>query len=368
MTIYFFKFPLEDSLGGAEWHTLKLAEHFRKQGKAVRLITSDHFLSELFQKRGLDWKNMFVGWEPTSKLALLLWPLTYFLAQRKFKTLLRGTPAGEIFFLQSLTEKLLLTPLALRQKIKVIWIEHKVPGRWLKLNPLLPRFRELAQAVSLLTVSNFTKQEFVKLGIPERNIHVIYPGVETDHVATTPPPNFTIGLLSRLAPEKGVKNFLEIIAPALATHKTWKILVAGTGPEKQKIQNFIRSQKLETKIRMLGYVTDLDEYLAKISVLVYPSLALESFGLAVAEALSRGIPVVASKLGALPEIIEHQKTGFLVESNQPEQWRQFLELLENQDAYQTMSHNTMQNRKKFSDTQMFAALEGLMGYVSAPAI
>lgn len=360
MTIYFFKFPLEDSLGGAEWHTLKLAEYFRKQGKAVKLITSDRSLSGLFQKRGLDWENMFVGWEPTSKLALLLWPLTYFLAQRKFKTLLRGIPAGSIFFLQSLTEKLLLTPLALRQKIKVIWIEHKVPGRWLKLNPLLPGFHQLAQAVSLLTVSDFAKQEFVKLGIPERNIQVIYPGVETNHVATTPPPNFTIGLLSRLAPEKGVKNFLEIIAPVLAAHKTWKILVAGTGPEKQKIQNFIRSQKLEAQIRMLGYVTDLDEYFAKISVLVYPSRAAESFGLAVAEALSRGIPVVASKLGALPEIIEHQKTGFLVEPARPEEWIVYLQNLTDQALYKRISSQAIVASERFSEEQMFERFKVLI--------
>lgn len=361
MTVCFFKFPLVDTIGGAEFHTLKLAQFFQKQNHRVKLYTSDRKLFELFQKNQIPAKHLFAGWEPTSKRSLLLWPLTCVLAWRQFKPILRDTPPDSVFFFQSLTEKLIFTPLALRQNIKVIWAEHKIPGRWLKLNPLLPRFRKLAARVLLLTVSDFAKQEFAALEIPEQNIRAIYPGVRISPAAAkTPPANFTLGLLSRLAPEKGVKNFLKIITPVLAIRKNWQILVAGTGAEQAEIQKWIEFQKLAGQIHLLGHVENLDEYFSKISVLVYPSQTPESFGIAVAEALARGVPVVASKLGALPEIIAHEKTGFLVETSQPEQWEKYLKELESPETYEKMSREALVSASRFDETKTLPQVQDLI--------
>lgn len=353
--ICFFKFPLIDTLGGAEFHTLRLARYFESQGQAVKLFTSDKKLFRLFQDNALPAEYVFAGWEPTSKWSLLFWPLTHLIARLKFKGILRQIPTGSTLFLQSLTEKLTLTPLlhTKRSTLHAIFLEHKIPGRWLKLNPLKSKYLKLARQVQLVTVSNFAKRKFVKLGVPEKNIRVIYPGV-------SPSPsrgegNIVVGILSRLDVEKGVLDFLKTIIPHLPNHSDWKILIAGVGQEEQAIKRLAQNHK---QVQMLGFISDLDQFFSQISVLVYPTKVAESFGMAALEAMSRGIPVIASGLGALPEIIENGKNGFLV--NEQNQWVICLAKLQDQNLYQQISQNSISRALNFSEEKMFSSFDEIL--------
>mgnify|MGYP001579406148 FL=1 len=345
--IYFFKFPLQPSLGGAELHTLALAQNFWKQGFKVKLIASDGRLFRLFEKNCLPRRRMFAGFEPTAKWSLILWPITYVIARIKFKRLLKEIPAGSILYLQSLIEKLVLTPMVSApsssppreggERVGVIWLEHKIPGRWLTLNPLKFQYLKLARQVRLITVSNFAKREFVKFGVPGKNIKVIYPGFAIHN--SSPPPLkvregrgelLTIGILSRLSPEKGVLDFVRLIIPELKARPDWRVLIAGEGRDEKNIQSIIDNNNLKEQIKHLGFVNNLDEFFAQISVLVYPTKAPEAFGIAVMEAQDRGIPVIASNLGALPEIVNRHQNGFLVNPSSPASWKHFLEMLARQ--------------------------------------
>lgn len=340
--VYFFKFPLEDSLGGAEFHTLKIAQYYKSRGYEVKLFTSDYRLFRLFEKNKLPRRRIFVGFEPTSKWSLWLWPLTYLIARSKFKKLLQEIPRGSMLFMQSLIEKLVLTPLIHNAPLtpsylkrgeeelsKVIWLEHKIPGRWLKLNPLKFRYLRLARKVRIITVSKFAQEEFVKLGVPESNIKAIYPLAHvpnsTFHIQHSE--FFTIGILSRLDPEKGVLDFVKRILPELKNRSNWRLVIAGEGIDGQNIQQLTDNNNLRKQIKLLGLVNNLDEFFAQISVFVYPTKVAESFGISVLEAKTRGIPVVASNLGALPEIINHGVNGFLVDPSSTSSWKQFLEIV-----------------------------------------
>jgi glycosyltransferase involved in cell wall biosynthesis len=366
--IWFFKFPLVNTLGGAEFHTLKLAQALVSAGHKTKLVSSDLKLLELFSKNNLPHQYLFAGWEPTSRGALLLWPLSFLIAKLKFKKLFREIPPGSVLFMQSLIEKFVFTPLA--QKVrKVIWLEHKIPGRWLKLNPLLGKYLNLAKQVQLVTVSNFAKQEFVKLGVPEGHVQVIYPGVKTLPFFPSLTKeggggdSFTIGILSRLDPEKGVSDFLDIILPHLLNHPDWKILIAGDGKDKEKIEKLTTGNP---QIRLLGFVKNLDEFFPQISVLVYPTKVPESFGISALEAQSRGIPVIASFQGALPEIIEHRKSGFLVKTHNPQEWLGYLELTQRPDSYQQLRTNAISQAKKFSPQKMLRDFEQLFSNTYKP--
>ncbi|MBI4050676.1 MAG: glycosyltransferase family 4 protein [Candidatus Doudnabacteria bacterium] len=363
--IFFFKFPLQDSLGGAEFHTLKLAKHFQSLGHAVKLITSDAKLFRLFEKHRLPRQRLFVGWEPTSKLSLFLWPLTYLIAGYKFRKLVKQISPGATFFMQSLTEKLILSPLILQseilnQKSKIVWLEHKIPGRWLKLNPLKSHYLKLARRIELVTVSNFAMQEFVKLGILKKTIKVIYPGVDAISHKLLPKTFFTIGLLSRLAPEKGVLDFFQTILPTLKDHPDWKIIIGGEGEERQKIEFLISNYHLENQIKLLGFVNDLDEFFLQISVFVYPTKVPEAFGVAVLEAAARGVPVVGSEIGALPEMIEDKKSGFLIEPNEPAMWSAVLIQLRDLLFYEEFRKKTSVKAQRFSEESMLAGFENLI--------
>lgn len=327
--IYFLKFPLVPSLGGAEFHTLQLAREFQERGQQIKLATSDQHLFRLFEKNKLPRLRMFAGWEPTSKWALLLWPLTFLIARHKLGKLIRHAPAGSTFFCQSLIEKLALFPsLEGRGQGRVIWIEHKVPGNWLKFNPLKFWYLRRAKKVKVITLSQFAKHAFIALSVPERNIQVVPPAIKSvilNAGKRSEESQFTIGILSRLAPEKGVLEFLQTLRPHLPNHPDWHVLIAGEGSESDKIKNFIRIKNLESKIKVLGFVYDKDGFFSQISVLVYPTKVPESYGLAAAEAISRGIPVIAPRLGALPEIIIHGQNGWLITNDN--EWIEYLEKL-----------------------------------------
>ena len=332
--IIFLKFPLRPSLGGAEFHTVKLARHFADQRRSLKLFTSDPNLFRLFEKNHLPRRRIFIGWEPTAKWSLLLWPLTRLIARRRLKRIVKSASAGTIFYCQSLTEKLILPRLT---KEQAVFLEHKIPGRWLKLNPLRFRYLKFAKKIKVITVSEFAKQAWTKFGVPEQNIEVRYPipihnppqsplkvrGEEKRGLDSAPPLKirggreelFTIGILGRLDPEKGVMDFLNSILHVLKTHSDWKVLIAGEGKDEQAIKKLAEKNYLTDKIILLGLVYNLDEFFSQISTLAYPSKVPEAFGMAAAEAISRGIPVVASNIGALPEIIKHGENGFLINHN-----------------------------------------------------
>ena len=376
MSIFFFKFPLVASLGGAEFHTLKLAQHFHAQGRQIKLITSDQHLFRLFEKHGLPRQRTFLGWEPTSKWSLLLWPLTFLIAKIKLKNIVAAAPADSIFFCQSLTEKLIFPGLLIKPNtynLKPVFIEHKIPGRWLKLNPLKFLYLYYARRVTIIAVSGFVKNEFIKLGVPEKNIQVIYPAVHNPPQPSAskrervPPLKlrggegelFTIGILSRLDPEKGVLGFLTSLLPYLPNHPNWKILIAGEGRQKQEIQQFIWQNHLQNHIELLGFIYNTAEFFSKISVLVQPSRNPEAFGLTVLEAMSHVIPVIAARIGALPEIITHGIDGFLV-SSVNNGWIEYLTELENPATCEKISAAALHTAQSFSETKMFEAFDQLL--------
>lgn len=386
MQIYFLKFPLEDSLGGAEFHTLKLARHFQDQGHRVNLITSDHHLFRLFEKHKLPRLRMFMGWEPTSKWSLFLWPLTFLIARFRLKKLIRAAPPDSIFFCQSLTEKLILPALSRfttyppditrRESLRAgnlllttFFLEHKIPGRWLRLNPLKFLFLKYAKRVTIVTVSQFAKNEFVRLGIPEKNIEVVYPSSPAVIARVRPKQSqFTIGILSRLDPEKGILNFLNSVIPGLIRNPSWRILIAGDGQQKQEIEAFIRQNGLQSQIKLLGFVYDKSLFFSQISVLVCPSLVPESFGISVLEAMAHGIPVVSNDLGALPEIIKHEQNGFLVSFPPLErgglgrgrEWINHVEEFQNPSTYQKFSAAALATTQNFSESKMLSAFDQLL--------
>ncbi|OGE75741.1 MAG: hypothetical protein A3C85_04520 [Candidatus Doudnabacteria bacterium RIFCSPHIGHO2_02_FULL_48_21] len=317
--IFFFKFPLVPSFGGAEFHTLSLALEMRTRGQQTMLVTSDPYLFRLFEKHGLPRLRMFAGWEPTSKWSLLLWPATWLIAEFRLGKLIKHAPADSVFYCQSLTEKLVLLPQ------KCIFLEHKIPGRWLKWNPLKFWYLRRARTAKLVTVSQFAKQEFIKLEVPENNIEVVNPSLSVIARSEAPRQSqFTIGILGRLDPEKGVFGFLTSVIPHLPDAK---VIIAGDGFEKKLIEQFIDENNLRSQIKLIGFIYDLGQFFFQISALVYPTKVPESYGIAAAEAIARGIPVVASNIGALPEIVKHGENGFLVERQ--EDWIKYLTLLQN---------------------------------------
>ena len=159
-----------------------------------------------------------------------------------------------------------------------------------------------------VAVSDFVRSQLRELGIPPSRI-VVRGNFEDPPVAPSFEPG-TYGLyLGRLAREKGIWTLLK----ALDRRREARFRIAGTGPEEEKLKTFARDRGM-THVEFLGFVPGKErfEQLRGASVLVIPSECHESYGISAREALSVGTPVIASRMGGLPELVIPGVTGRLV--------------------------------------------------------
>jgi glycosyltransferase involved in cell wall biosynthesis len=125
-----------------------------------------------------------------------------------------------------------------------------------------------------------------------------------------------IGLIGRIAPEKGQSDFVEA---ARLLPRGWEFLVAGTPiiAEPSYAQS-VRSRASGLPIRFLGWQDDLRHLYSQLDLLAVPSAPGEGFGRVIIEAFSANVPVVAYASGGIGELIEDGVTGYLVEPRTPE--------------------------------------------------
>jgi glycosyltransferase involved in cell wall biosynthesis len=110
----------------------------------------------------------------------------------------------------------------------------------------------------------------------------------------------TVAVVSRLSSEKGVESALRMM---LLLPSSFVLLVCGDGPEKSRFFKLAHELELGERVRFLGMRDDVEQLIAASDVVVAPSHWEEAFGLAVVEAMAAGRPVVASRSGAMPEIL-----------------------------------------------------------------
>ena len=142
---------------------------------------------------------------------------------------------------------------------------------------------------------------------------IIYHGVEQHERVGDLLDRPCIAYAGRLVPEKGCDVLLRAFARVLTQHQNAQLLIAGDGPERERLQA-LAAELVGTKATFLGYIPryKLQLLLECAWVQVLPSLWPEPFGLVVVEAMMRGTAVVATQGGAQEELIERGVTGLLV--------------------------------------------------------
>ena len=123
-----------------------------------------------------------------------------------------------------------------------------------------------------------------------------------------------VGFAARLIPGKGADDAIAALAQARA-QRPMRLVIAGKGPEQQRLMSLARALDVSERVEFLGLVRDMRAFWQRCDVALFPSHQfIESFGMAALEAMACGKPVIATRNGAVPEVVIDELTGTIVEA------------------------------------------------------
>lgn len=193
------------------------------------------------------------------------------------------------------------------------------------------KFRLFHDNVSMIIVlTEFAKSKLLNAGFCEANIAVVNNAISIPAVAADPISGEYIAFAGRLSHEKGVDTLLA--ASSLIPHVP--IRIAGDGPMVMELKRVAPKN-----VSFVGLLDSdsLNMFYKKSRFVVVPSKGFENLSIVAIEAMGHGLPVIAAKIGGLPEIIEDGVTGLLFEPSNPEDLaRKMTVLWENPDLCREM--------------------------------
>ena len=227
-------------------------------------------------------------------------------------------------------------------------------------------YRLVSRHGTMVVVSQDLKR-FVcdKVGVAEKRVEVIYNGVAPAQMTTDEEIQKckaelgisgcypVLGVVGSLYPVKGHRFLLEAMPQILRRWPEARLLVIGRGELEVSLKEQVELLAIGANVHFLGMLQDVPRLLSLLDAFVLPSLS-EGLSLALLEAMASGKPVVATLVGGNPELIDHGRTGFLV---QPENARDLasnlLKLLSDTGTMQLFGLQAAERvRQHFSMKQM----------------
>ena len=188
--------------------------------------------------------------------------------------------------------------------------------------------RALKNVDAFIALSEDIERELTAAGIEERKIHLIPNGVDTN--VFSPPDKaekekarnlfgikkgqIVAGFAGRLSAQKDLKTLIESIQN---TPGELKLLIAGKGPEKEKIEKAIKDKGLEKKVSILGAVKDMKSFYSSLDIFILPSL-FEGLSNSLLEAMSMGLAVIATDASGSRDLVRDGITGILIPKSRPD--------------------------------------------------
>jgi glycosyltransferase involved in cell wall biosynthesis len=154
-------------------------------------------------------------------------------------------------------------------------------------------------------------------GVPAARLSVLWNGIDLDRFPYRgPQPAGPAVTIARLSPEKDLQNLLQAVRQAADVQPAFRLEIAGDGPCRDELLKQASELRLGEHVRFLGEVRDITALLARASLFVLPSQS-EGISLTILEAMASGLPVVATRVGGNPEVVDEGRTGLLVPARDP---------------------------------------------------
>lgn len=177
----------------------------------------------------------------------------------------------------------------------------------------------------ILTVSEKVRKFFTVKGKISPKAITVYNGINTEVFDPTNIDDnlrielglkndaIVLGSIGVLEKDKGQRYLFEAMA-RLKSEGINNIIcvVCGTGPQEAELKEFVQKNRLGNEVLFLGFRSDIPLVLKTLDIIAITSLTIESFSMVAVEAMAMKVPVIATKVGGLPEVVDNGKTGIIV--------------------------------------------------------
>lgn len=356
IAILVFYFPPK-GLAGTEIATYNIARQLAKRGHEVHVITS---LDEGLPREGME-QGFYVhrlGWRRLRFVGIISFWLKIVRVLRKIEPdIVHSQGMGMPGFLAKKFFK----------KPYLVWergTEVYSPGLFARLLSKLV----LRNANAVIALTKDMKREMQRTC--KRDILVIPNGIDLERFENLPPDVMRgqlqvragerlVLFVGRFRPEKGARYLIEAMETIRQKNQPVRLILIGEGGEEEALKLLVRQLNLGDYIDFLGQIPneEVPRYMAAADVFVLPSLS-EGFPNVILEAMASGLPIVATKVAGLAEIIKDGENGFLVEPENPEQIAlKVLLLLEDDDLREKISGNNKERVKDYTFEKVIASIE-----------
>lgn len=333
----------QSELGGAQRFLISLAENLEKLKYEIIVATGSDGkseITELLKKIGTEVKIITSLKRDINLLADLK-------ACFEIKKLIKNYRPEVLFlisskagFIGSLAAKLLKT---INYKLKIIYriggwsFNDPRPGwqrkLWIMLEKISAKWKDV---IIVNNKHDFEQAKRLKIN-PRKELLLIHNGLDVYKTGFLPREEarlklferalkdsakifnveIVIGTVANFYPTKGLE-YLVMAAEKFREDDSVSFFIIGDGQEREKLKQLIEEKDLEKKVFLLGKIPEASRLMSGFDIFLLPSLK-EGFPWSLLEAMAAKLPVIATKVGAIPEIIEDGKNGMLVEPARPEQ-------------------------------------------------
>ncbi|OIO54406.1 hypothetical protein AUJ46_03680 [Candidatus Peregrinibacteria bacterium CG1_02_54_53] len=346
MRILFTRFPLESRYGGAEVQTMSLLRGLAARHHAVAFLGSCPALLQLCRDEGILAGELKIGPPPVTKWCAISFLWRRFSMRRRLILAMAEFGTLDALAMLSLSEKLLLTPIAKKRGLKVLWVEHDRVGRWLKSNPWLPALRRASEGATIVTVSELSRKIYVEqLGFASERVVAIGNGIDPSHLEGGTAParpassSLHIGTVARLSHDKGVDVLLKAIEDLPGV--TLDILPTGErGSDEAHVRTLARQINTHgDRVRILDSIPDgIGAFYQSLDVFVLPSREHDPCPLAPAEALWMGTPVILTDACGTAGYLTQKEEALIVPAGSVAALQEALNELQNPARRQSLAH------------------------------
>jgi len=245
---------------------------------------------------------------------------------------------------------------------------------------LIPQFRKsLKKTDRIVTDSEFTqlallrmnknlqsKISVVPLGLDARRYNVPSDGLPpcVPLPAGLAPAPLTVAMLGRMQDLKGIPDALAAARILKKADIRVNFKIAGGGEGYEDAKDFVAKHQLHDSVELLGHLApnEVSNFLSNADLMLFPDRTQPAFGLVAAEAMLHGLPVIGTKCGAIPEIVEDGENGWLVNAWAPQEIADLLARLSMTEARTeilSMAQGAHRHVRRLMASDMAAAMESV---------